>query len=194
MTTGSIITSMPAEGFVLAGGASSRMGREKALLDWHGRPLLQHVVELLMTVAFPVRAVGRDDFPDLETGLGPMGGVLTALAASGTDFNFIVAVDLPLLTRKFIKYFAARSFSSSCSVVACKIGSDFPLLLAVRRSALSAATDYVRTGRRSVRGFIEESGPELVSSDDLQRNGFSLGMFQNLNTMDDYRLALERNL
>ena len=52
-------------GFVLAGGLSSRMGRDKSLLNWHGQTLLNHMVQLLSTAAEPVRIIGREEFPDI---------------------------------------------------------------------------------------------------------------------------------
>src|SRR5881394_2170013 len=95
-------TPSPASGFILAGGQSVRLGRDKANLDWHGRPLLNHMVELLATVCDPVRIVGRGDLPDAIPGLGPIGGIFTALMSTATDLNLIVAVDLPLLTSHFL--------------------------------------------------------------------------------------------
>src|SRR5713226_697505 len=94
----------PITGCVLAGGKSTRMGQDKALLDWHGQTLLNHMVDLLRNVADPVHVAGRDELPDQLPGLGPLSGIATALEASSTDANLIVAVDLPHLTRNFLKY------------------------------------------------------------------------------------------
>src|SRR5215470_3369376 len=95
-------------GFVLAGGKSTRMGRDKALLDWHGQTLLNHMVELLRTAADPVLVVGRNPLPDRLPGLGPLSGIATALEFSSTDANLIIAVDLPHLTKDFLKYLRSR--------------------------------------------------------------------------------------
>src|SRR5262245_61947659 len=91
-------------GFILAGGKSARMGRDKALLDWHGRTLLDHMSDLVARVTDDVRVVGRDPLPDRLQGLGPLSGIATALEASATNANLMVAVDLPFLTEKFLKY------------------------------------------------------------------------------------------
>src|SRR4051812_25688997 len=114
-------TPSPASGFILAGGQSVRLGRDKATLDWHGQPLLHHMVEVLSTVCDPVRVVGRGDLPDRTPGLGPMGGIITALASSTNAVNLIVAVDLPLLTSRFLNYLKQRCESSSRDLVVCKI-------------------------------------------------------------------------
>ena len=89
---------VPVNGFILAGGQSTRMGRDKALLDWHGIPLLNHMVNLLQQATDAVRVVGRDRFPDRLPSRGPLSGIATALTISSTEINLIVAVDLPLLT------------------------------------------------------------------------------------------------
>ena len=65
-------------GFILAGGKSSRMGRDKALLDWHGRPLVAHMVQVLETATDEVRVVGRDPLPDRVPGRGPLSGSLVS--------------------------------------------------------------------------------------------------------------------
>src|SRR5438552_1093774 len=127
---------MDITGFVLAGGRSTRMGRDKALLNWHGRTLLDHMVGLLRTVADPVHVVGRDPLPDRLPGLGPLSGIATGLEMSSTSANLFAAVDLPLLTQDLFIYLRSRVESSSHPLVACKIGSDFPLCLGVWRPML----------------------------------------------------------
>src|SRR5437762_14123443 len=99
--------------FVLAGGKSTRMGQDKALLDWHGQTLLEHMVNLLRKVADQVHVVGRAPLPDRLPGLGPLSGIATGLQASKTDANLFVAVDLPHLTEDFLKYLQSRIENSS---------------------------------------------------------------------------------
>src|ERR1051326_3836877 len=126
-------TPCPMTGFVLAGGKSTRMGTDKALLDWHGRTLLDHMLELLRGVLDQVQVVGRDQLPDHLPGLGPLSGIATALKATSTDANVIVAVDLPHLTKDFIKYLRSRIETSTRPLLVCKIGSDYPLCMGVWR-------------------------------------------------------------
>ena len=89
---------MSVNGFILAGGKSTRMRRDKALLDWHGRPLLVHMIDLLQAATDDVQVVGRDRLPDRLPGRGPLSGIATALALTSSDANLILAVALPLLT------------------------------------------------------------------------------------------------
>ena len=185
-------TQLLINGFVLAGGKSLRLGRDKALLDWHGRTLLEHMVDLLASATDHVRVVGRDPVPDLVPGRGPLSGILTALETSETDSNIVVAVDLPLLTKQFLKYLKSRAVINSRQIVACKIGSDFPLCMAFRRNLLPELWDRMRRGDLSVHTAVENCDAEVISELELKKEGFDLSIFKNINTQRDYLEALRQ--
>ena len=176
----------PVTGFVLAGGKSTRMGRDKALLDWRGRTMLDHMRDLLQSVADPVHVVGRDQLPDQLPNLGPLSGIATALDATATDANIIVAVDLPHLTRNFMKYLRMRLENSSHPLLACRNGPDFPLCLGIWRPMLPEIKRRLAAGQLSVRGMIESISSEIISESELTAAGFAVTMFQNINTPEDY--------
>jgi molybdopterin-guanine dinucleotide biosynthesis protein A len=107
-------------GFVLAGGKSSRMGRDKALLPWHGRTLVEEVAERVFRAAGSVTLVGTRSryghlglpvLEDLVPGNGPLGGLFTALENTSADWNLLVACDMPGITDDFLRglIHAARS-------------------------------------------------------------------------------------
>lgn len=91
-------------GVVLAGGLSSRMGRDKALLPWAGVTLLDHMIGLLKSAGLERVVVagarpGYDAVPDLEPGQGPGIAISHLLAGFGPDdWVLVVPVDMPLLT------------------------------------------------------------------------------------------------
>src|SRR6516165_5775611 len=176
---------MTVTGFVLAGGKSTRMGRDKAGLDWHGRPLLEHMMELLRSAADSVHVVGRDPLPDKLPGLGPLSGIATALEFSSTDANLIIAVDLPHLTKDFLKYLRNRLENSSHPLVACKIESAFPLCLGIWRPMLPEIQRRLAAKQLSVRGTIESTSTEVISETELREAGFDWSIFRNVNTPQD---------
>src|SRR5581483_1256245 len=111
-----------ADGFVLAGGKTSRTGLDKKL-----------------------KVAGRDPLPDQFPGLGPLPGNALALEFTSTDANRIIAVDLPHLTKDFLKYLRSRTENSAHPLVACKIGSAFPLCLGLRHPLVPEfSTDWQR--------------------------------------------------
>jgi molybdopterin-guanine dinucleotide biosynthesis protein A len=104
------MTTPPISGFVLAGGRSSRMGADKALLSLAGRPLIDHAVSKLRRVCTQVHILGSDPalaayaplIADLHPNCGPIGGMEAALANSPHPWNLFLAVDMPFLPAAFI--------------------------------------------------------------------------------------------
>src|SRR5271170_1000900 len=93
--------------YILAGGESSRMGRDKALLDFGGTPLVLHIASLAQPFTGAPIIVGPPDryahlnlrvIPDDALGIGPLGGIATALRDSREPWNLVLGCDLPLLT------------------------------------------------------------------------------------------------
>jgi len=94
--------SLPCIGVVLAGGLSSRMGRDKALLPWHGRPLIEHQMTTLhATGVREVKVSGhRPDYlgiSDAAPCLGPLGGIASVAAQCEDAQLLIIPVDMPRL-------------------------------------------------------------------------------------------------
>lgn len=120
-------------GFVLVGGHSSRMGRDKALLEFEGSTLAGRIAECVLRAAGNVTLIGPPDryrklgytvIADRMPGCGPLGGVYTALAASHAEWNLIVACDMPLVTTELFEALFRDVFSdaeSGPSTVDCVI-------------------------------------------------------------------------
>ena len=92
-------------GYVLAGGHSSRMGRDKALLELGGKPLVQHAVLKLRRITEEVSILGaRSELaliaplvPDLRENSGPLAGIEAALGHTRHDWILVLPVDMPFL-------------------------------------------------------------------------------------------------
>ena len=113
-------------GFILAGGASSRMGRDKALLELGGVPLIVRTARLVESVvgaatvvgdSAAFRALGLRTIADDWPGAGPLGGIATALRASSAPWSLVVACDLPYLTKPWLEYAVARALASQADAV-----------------------------------------------------------------------------
>lgn len=106
---------------ILAGGRSSRMGRDKAMLDWHGQPLLAAQIQHMEALGATELRVSGDypevgGIPDRCQGLGPLGGLDSALADAVDGNWLIVPIDMPLLQRAHIVPLisATQTASASC--------------------------------------------------------------------------------
>src|ERR1700683_1597926 len=98
---------MQASGFVLAGGGSTRMGRNKAPLAFCGISLVEHIAGIVREAAGSVTLIGDPIqlghlglpvVPDKLTGSGPASGIYTALTITSSDWNLIAGCDMPALT------------------------------------------------------------------------------------------------
>jgi molybdenum cofactor guanylyltransferase len=173
-------------GFILAGGRSLRMGRDKALLKWGNVSLLEHMATLLSTVSSPVRVVGRGEFLDRIPGKGPLGGILTALETTDRDANLFLAVDLPLLTAGFLSLFHSRFIATSKPLLACRIDKRFPLCLGIRKDLTSEIAKRIMAGNLAIHALIDSSDAEILEEDQLKALGFNRGMFANINAPEDW--------
>jgi molybdopterin-guanine dinucleotide biosynthesis protein A len=189
-------TATTAAGFILAGGRSRRMGTHKATLAWGRGTLLDHMKALLSTVSQsvvvvgPVGVVGPGGLPDKEPWAGPVEGIRTALTATRTSINIVVAVDLPFLTPAFLSFLGSRlsdaDAPADAPMVACKVGGRVPLCLAIHRDAAGAVESYRTAGGRSFRGMLDAVSAAVVSESEFRDAGFDPAMFLNLNTPEEY--------
>jgi molybdenum cofactor guanylyltransferase len=142
-------------GFVLAGGASSRMGRDKAFLPYRGTTLLEHMAGAVLDAAGNVAILGEPArfthlgypvFPDKSPGLGPLGGLLTALSITETDWNLVVACDMPGITAPSLRILLKRSDISTADCVAAASfeGSVEPLCAVYHRRCLPLVARAVK--------------------------------------------------
>lgn len=141
---------------VLAGGRSQRMGEPKALLDWHGRPLVEHVVaqvaagvdgpvvvvhapnQAFATCGVGLAGIDVEQMIDEVEGRGPLQGLASGLAALGgrADVAFVCAVDLPFIDAGFIRTLLGALGEEHDAVLPVHDGIPHPLA-AVYRVALA---------------------------------------------------------
>ncbi|HWR51400.1 MAG TPA: molybdenum cofactor guanylyltransferase [Bryobacteraceae bacterium] len=148
-------------GFVLAGGASSRMGRDKALLPWLGSTLVEVVAARVFEAAGSVTLVGPPDrysdipiamVPDLRPGLGPLAGIETALEQTAADWNLILACDMPAVTTAFLRELLDRAerLNPDCLAPIVPSGRLQPLCAVYHRRCLEPFRAALDSGTRSI--------------------------------------------
>lgn len=149
-----------ASAVILAGGTSSRMGRDKSLLEIRGVPLIQRQIAQLRG-RFPDVLISADDpapygrfgvevIPDDQPGQGPLGGIAAALRASKKDTVFVVACDVPDIHPRFVRTLLAEARRADCAVPRHPDGRWEPLFSAWRRSALPAIDEVLAEGKRKI--------------------------------------------
>lgn len=146
-----------AEGFVLAGGRSTRMGQDKALLQLAGRSLLELALDKLrfLPLAAPPRiAATRSDLSshagvivDLHPGCGPLSGIEAALATSARPLNVFLPVDIPMLPAQFLLWMLRRAEITGALMTVPRInGRPQPLCAVYHQDLLSPITASLLAG------------------------------------------------
>jgi molybdopterin-guanine dinucleotide biosynthesis protein A len=114
--------------WILAGGRSSRMGRDKSRIIVAGRTLLQRVRSAAAATGLPVRTIRTDSVPRC----GPLGGILTGLKRARSGWCLFIGCDMPLLTARLIGELRDRAAACNRPVfVRTRAGYGFPLALPV---------------------------------------------------------------
>jgi molybdopterin-guanine dinucleotide biosynthesis protein A len=187
--------------FVLAGGKSSRMGADKALLELAGQTLLQRTLELAGAVSEDVRIVGaREKFgefapvvEDEYANRGPLGGIHAALASTSSDLNLILAVDLPFLEKRFLLHLLAEARASGAVVTVPRAAGGLqPLCAVYRREFAALAEQALAAGRNKIDTLYAQTTLRIIDEDELARFAFSPAMFDNLNTQEEWERARQR--
>jgi molybdopterin-guanine dinucleotide biosynthesis protein A len=193
----------PVTAFVLAGGKSSRMGRDKAFLQLEGGTLLTLALEAASAVAASVWIVGSTAkfaafapvVEDMYPERGPLAGIHAALSATATDLNLIMAVDLPFIQSDFLQYLISQARESPAVVVVPKAGGGLqPLCAVYRRHFAEVAERALRTGRNKIDSLFAEVNTRIIEPEELEQDGFPQEMFRNLNTEQDWKAAQIRML
>ena len=188
-------------GFVLAGGKSSRMGQDKALMQLGGRTLLALALERSQAANGNAWIVGSAKkfaafgpvVEDLYPGSGPLAGIQAALAATRTELNLITAVDMPFLEPDLLKYLIAKASASHAVVAVPRAGGRLqPLCAVYRKDFAEAAERSLRAGRNRVDSLFSEVPTLVIEQAELERNGFTEDAFRNLNTEQDWQEAKQK--
>jgi len=196
------------EGFILVGGASSRMGSDKAQLMFGTQTGVQRIAAELTALTNRVRVVGSrgkpedsgfENVPDVLEHWGALGGIHSALAACQTTWAFVVACDLPLVTSELLSRLWQMNSDKLDAIVPIQPdGRPQPLCAVYRRGVNSEeAARLIATGEHAPRGLLAQVRTRWVEFRELADLPGAEYFFLNVNTPADYELAkqiLERRI
>ncbi len=179
---------------ILAGGKSSRLGNDKALLEIDGVPLIQRIALRLGRISDDVMAVGTELsrlrflkvrlIEDLIVGAGALGGIYSALKAAKHEHVFVVACDMPFVDMNLVRYLVL--LSEGYDVVMPYIGGEAePLHAVYGKTCLLAIEDAIRAGKRRIISFLPRVKVRDVREDEIQVLDPEFRSFFNVNTPED---------
>ena len=179
---------------ILAGGESSRMGRDKALLPYDGAPLIARIARILAPIfpqiivvtANPNIAAAADLPPVADTfiGRGPLGGIHAALSHFSAP-TFVVACDMPHLNADFIRFLCA-DFDGIARVPLSENGFE-PLCAVYAATATPLFAEVLRGEGKMppLRRVLEEMGADWIAPEIARSFDANLKMFDNWNVPAD---------
>jgi molybdopterin-guanine dinucleotide biosynthesis protein A len=161
------VIAVNAEGWVLAGGRSQRMGRDKAGVELAGISLLERMLGKLRQLGLkariagmrePVEGVAAEVVTDLHPDCGPLSGMETALSSSETPLVMMLGVDLPLVDIGFLQWMLERAqVSGAVATIPRVLGQPQPLCAVYRRELLAGITRALNTGDYKTMTAVESA-------------------------------------
>lgn len=182
------------QAFILAGGESRRMGRDKSQLTLENQTFTDRIAETLLEITDSVTLVGSRQTnsryvsaPDVYPSWGALGGLHAALAASRSEWAIVVACDLPFVTAGLFNYLASLRDGHEAVVPLQPDGRPQPLSSLYRiEPCLQRATELIEAGRRRPLDLLELVNTRWVPFTELRNLAQAEKFFVNINTPDDY--------
>ncbi|HZM23397.1 MAG TPA: molybdenum cofactor guanylyltransferase [Anaerolineales bacterium] len=186
---------------IQAGGQSSRMGEDKALKTFLGRPLIQRVIERLRPIADEILVTTNrpEDylfldlrlFTDLKPGRGALGGLYTAIASASHPIVGVIACDMPFASATLIETASRLLVEEEADVVIAKSEEGYEPLHAVyrRQTCLAAIESAIDADQWKVIAWFPKVKIRILTSEELKQFDPSGLAFWNVNTPDEFAKA-----
>lgn len=193
---------------IQAGGQSSRMGEDKALKPFLGKPLITRVIERLTPIAdeiivttnrptdyeFLGHLTGSRLVPDLKPGRGPLGGLYTAIASASHPCVAVVACDMPFASRVLIERATSLLVEEEADVVIAKTDEGYEPFHAVyrRETCIRAIESAIEADKWKVIAWFPQVKVRELNADEVRQLDPSGLCFWNLNTPEEFAEAERR--
>ena len=183
-------------GFVLAGGKSSRMGHDKGLVEFNGKPMVMHSVNKLNEVCQNVfinannpeyNNFGHDVIPDVLPDIGPLGGLFSCLFFSKAKYNIFLPCDMPLISVDILKALARFKNLAPIGMPVHENGYIEPLISLFDKEVVNSIIKLIITGSYRVDELLNYNPfyliplQEIFSSEDNWQ-------FHNVNSKEELQV------
>jgi molybdopterin-guanine dinucleotide biosynthesis protein A len=180
-------------GFVLAGGLSSRMGEDKSLMLFRGKPLIMYAIEALSPLCEKVIIssnhhaydfTGCEVWPDELPVQASINGLYTCVKRSETDWNYILTCDMPFTGSPLLAYLCDQAHGEDAVIPVHGQGLVEPLCGFYNRSVLNVLDQRVKAEQYSILKFLQSIRCKYVKIGPDQ-DFYHKDMFSNLNSPSD---------
>lgn len=176
---------------ILAGGKSSRMGREKGFVKLNGKPLIEHVIEkvkpltdsvIIITNQSGYRRFGFACFPDIIKNCGPIGGIFTGLHHTTTKKNLVLSCDIPLIPETFLNYLVEQTGNED-ALVPWHDGKTEPLCAVYGQTCKKTLKKLIDQRQFKLQKALKKMNTRFLDLSCF--GGFEKKWFVNINTPGD---------
>lgn len=185
-------------GYILAGGKSSRMGTDKGLMLFNDKPIILHVIEqLLPSVNKAVIVSNNSDYEkfglevvsDVIKNIGPAGGIYTALNHTNSGYNFIICCDMPFVSSSAINFIIQNSFQAQITLPFLH-GKTEPLFGVYTKECLARWQELIEYGIIKLRDMVTHFNLLKLNVNDNEL--FNDSLFVNINDKNDFEKAIKK--
>ena len=185
-------------GYILAGGKSSRMGTDKGLLLIEGKPMIQYVIEQMQFVFDKLVIVSNNPdyekfglkvIPDLIKDIGPAGGIYTALQLSEAKLNFVVSCDMPYVTATAIEFIVENADDNQIVLLENQ-GKLEPLFGLYAKDCEAFWLQLIQQKKVKLQDMVSHFKLKIIPIENNEI--FADSFFKNINTKEDFNNALNR--
>lgn len=189
---------MHGSAIILAGGASRRMGRDKAELPWNDTTLLDHTAAQMTALFDDVLVVsgikqrtapGTRSLQDHVFGGGPMAGLIAGLEQMIFPWAFVMACDMPWVEPEMVRTLWSLTGKDHQAVIPISSGQRQTLAACYSRKALPNGRVLWDQGERSLQKWADALSVHWVSEWELRSVDPSLRSFTNINTPEEFAVA-----
>lgn len=191
--------------FILNGGKSSRMKKDKAKIAINGQSFLDRIIDEIAPVFKKCFLVGKEYqhplsagwFKDRIEGIGPIGGLYTALLNTDTDKNFIIALDYPLVDKNLVYSFlekADKFMKKYDGIIPIHKDGPHPLFGIYQKSCIGAVEECIKNNRFSIMEISNYCNILFIEISKLLPQNTKTYLeksFINVNTPEDYKKLLK---
>ena len=189
---------MKITGIILAGGKSSRMGKDKSLLEIENKSLTEIIYNKLKNVCSEIiissnieenKIPGTVHIHDTYKDIGPIGGIYSSLKKSSNEKNIIVSCDMPFISEEFIAYLIEKS--ANYNVCISEFNKKlFPFPGIYNKKILNLLKTEIKLKHYKLISLIQKTNFLTVKHNEIQ-NLITKNTFYNINTTENYKKALK---
>jgi len=180
---------------ILAGGKSVRMGRDKAMLEYHGTPMIRRVLEavspsvertiIISNNPGALKGIDTQIYADMIRGMGPLSGLVTAFDATSADEILLVACDMPMISSVMARFIVSCSSLPGDAVIPVVNGREQGLFAIYRRRSVEKMWDRISAASIQFDEFRKNLDRTFIPESKLRRIEPSLDSFHNVNRPED---------